>query len=115
MGEVAIIQYDPVGNVLSIQEAAGLSTLEYDERDSLVRARWSNGTQARYEYDERGDLLRAAIEPVDGSAEQVAEYAFDGLHRLRRMTRHLDWPNPRPVQQIQFEYDAAGVCAAYQT
>lgn len=115
-GGITQFDYDAVGNVLAIKESDGqLSTFQYDERDSLVEAHWASGDIADYEYDDRGDLLRASVEPSDRAATQVAEYAFDGLHRLRRIVRYLDWPNPDPRESTEFSYDAAGECAAFRS
>jgi YD repeat-containing protein len=114
-GEGAVVTYDQVGNVTRIEErpSGAVTTFAYDERDSLSSVRWPSGGVARYEYDDRSDLSRATFEPSDGSQAEVAEYAFDAFHRVRRVVQFTNWPDKVGSVETDFGYDNNGGCAAY--
>jgi YD repeat-containing protein len=114
-GDVTEIHYDAVGNTSDIMEPGGrISHFEYEERDALVQAQWPSGDVSRYEYDERGDLSRAKLDLSNGGGVNVAEYAHDGLHRIRRFVEYTDCPST-DAEVTEFGYSDTGDCSAYRS
>ncbi len=96
--------FDAVGNRLSLTDANGQTTrYQYDERDSLKEVDQS-ATQAdptadpnkivtAYSYDNLGNLVR--VDRAAGTpSEEIVDYAYDGLNRVRKETQYPQggWP-----------------------
>jgi YD repeat-containing protein len=107
-------RYDEVGNVVEMGEGGQVSQYAYDERNALIEARWASGVTARYTYDDRGDLAQAWLLSDDGQPEHVVDYAHDGLHRPRQVTRFVSWPDLSGAEVTAYAYDDAGRCTAYR-
>ncbi len=107
-------RYDPVGNLVDILAPRGQTAhFTYDARDSLVEARTSAGLSVRYTYDDRGDLQRIVAIPSKGAKAVAADYAYDGLHRLRRIVRYPNWPDTTRADVLEYAYDATGRPSAF--
>ena len=111
---VTQFEYDAVGNVVAMNDPDGrVAHYTYDDRDALIRAEQPDGQVLTYSYDDRGDLTRAGLQPPDGSAEQVVDFAFDGLHRLRRVVTYPDWPAVEQEVVRDYTYDGQGHRSAF--
>jgi YD repeat-containing protein len=108
------LDYDAVGNILAVSLPDGQVTrYDYDERDDLTRVTWPDGQTAQYEYDDRDSLAGGTLTAPDGS-QQRAEYAIDGLRRIRRLTRLPHWPDRSGAEVTAYGYDDGGGCTAYR-
>jgi len=98
-------QFDAVGNRLSVTDANGqITRYQYDVRDSLSEVDQS-ATQAdpngdakivtSYQYDNLGNLARVDRAAGNSTYESVADYAYDGLNRVRKETQYpqAGWPS----------------------
>ena len=83
-GQVINYGYDAVGNRTSITTASGTVQYGYDALDRLVAVTDTKGSVTEYEYDASGN--RTGVRYPNGV---TAEYVFDSLHRLIRVS-HRD-------------------------
>ena len=86
--------YDAVGNVIQVVDAAGTTTLSYDDDDRLLSSSGPAGTTT-WTWSERGALVQR-----DGP-EGTTAYAWDDLDRLVQVSL----PDGA---EVQYRYDAAG-------
>ncbi len=95
--------FDAVGNRLTLTDANGqITRYQYDPRDSLQQviqsdnrldplAAGANKITTLYSYDRLGNLVRvdrAGAGSTDTSHEEVVDYAYDGLNRVRKETQY---------------------------
>jgi len=118
--------FDPVGNRLSLTDANGqITRYVYDERDSLKEVDQSatqadpntdsNKIATAYSYDALGNLARVD-RAAASSSEEVVDYAYDGLNRVRKETQYPQggWPGTpngatsSPTLITQTSYDPNG-------
>lgn len=111
---ITTFRYDEVGNLIEVVDPDGQVThYTYDERDSVVEVRTSTGLSGSFEYDDRGSLRRSLITSPDQPGEQMIDYYYDGLRRLRRVTQYPDWPDTGRQRVIEYQYDAEGFPTAF--
>jgi YD repeat-containing protein len=112
--EVWRYRYDAVGNLVEAAGPTETSRYAYDEGDRLVECASEAGV-VRYGYDDRGNVARVVASPPgrDGP-DQVVEYAYEGLGRLRRVSEYAQWPDRRgPARVTELAYDADGRATAF--
>jgi YD repeat-containing protein len=96
--------FDAVGNRLSLTDANGqITRYLYDVRDSLKEVDQSatqtdpNADSSKianaYSYDNLGNLVRVD-RATASSSEEVVDYAYDGVNRVRKETQYPQgsWP-----------------------
>ena len=97
--------FDPVGNRQSLTDANGqITRYLYDARDSLKEvdqsaavtdpANDSSRILTSYLYDDLGNLSRVDRASGNAAYEEVVDYAYDGLNRVRKETQYPQggWP-----------------------
>jgi len=99
-------QFDAIANRSSVTDGNGqITRYQYDVRDSLSEVDQS-ATQAvpngdankivtTYQYDNLGNLARVDRATSNSIYESVADYAYDGLNRVRKETQYpqAGWPS----------------------
>ncbi len=81
-GEDERFEYDPAGNVTSIESSrSGVTRLDYGAGNRLL----SRG-DTRYEYDHRGRLI-TKVEHAGSGQERVWRYSWDANDQLREVIR----------------------------
>ena len=77
------------------------------------RSRLPNGGTAKFEYDDRGNLARASVVPAPGANEEVSEWLYDGLRRLRKVSQYPRWPDTSYSIVTECAYDENGRAGFY--
>lgn len=93
-----------MGNLIEAADSSGKAIrYGYDERVALVEVRGPDGSATEIDYDDRGDPARVHL-VRSAAAEQVADYAYDGLRRLRRVA-HPAGPDGDRRRVVTLGYD----------
>ena len=78
-GHVIHYRRDNAGRLLKMDAESGWIAFEYDEKDRIVRASDSTGSEVRYAYDARGRLSTAA------SGIKIFQYTYTDRDELKTM------------------------------
>jgi RHS repeat-associated protein len=118
---VSETRYDEVGNPIVRIDAAGqVTTLGYDERNSLEEIiesplAWTDpgdppGTliTTAYQHDAAGRVTRVTRADGDATYERATGYTFDGRGLVRTETEYPAWPSTAGPLVTTATYDAAG-------
>jgi len=101
-GEAVVrFAYTPSGQRARMEDASGVTTYAYDDRDRLIEKASPQGTLS-YGYDAAGNLLSIQSGNAGGAA---MSYAYDALNRLASVTDANG--------ATTYGYDAVGNLASY--
>jgi RHS repeat-associated protein len=101
-----IFTYTATGRRETMQDASGLTTYSYDDRDRLISKATPQGTLT-YTYDKLGNLKTVRSSNANGIS---IDYAYDSLNRLSTVTDN----NLTTGNITNYTYDKVGNLESYQ-
>ncbi len=96
-GSLTTYAYDAHANLISVSDARGTTTLQYDSADRLTRITYANGRFLSYSYNADGNRTQL----VDQTGFTI-NYAYDPAGRLTTLTDALS------NRIVEYKYDSAG-------